>query len=141
MDHIYELYPSTPEVDPRIPERARGYLTQARETLGSPAGSIMLSASAVDSMLKANGLKEGSLYTRIDQAAERHFITEGMKAWAHQVRIDANFQRHADESEPLPTQQDAKRCFDFAMALGMFLFVLPAMVASGIDESKPADAS
>jgi hypothetical protein len=38
----------------------------------------MLSASAVDAMLKVKGYKSGSLYSRIDKAAEDHMITSEM---------------------------------------------------------------
>ena len=55
-----------------------------------------------------------------------------MAKWAHQVRLDANEQRHADESIPLPTIGDAQ----FVEALAEFLFVLPARVSRGIEESK-----
>jgi Domain of unknown function (DUF4145) len=95
-----------------------------------------MSAAAVDAMLKSKGLKDGSLYKRIDEAAKDHLITDGMAQWAHQVRLDANDQRHADENAPLPTKDDAQRCLDFAVALGEFLFVLPARVTRGINESR-----
>jgi len=96
----------------------------------------MLAASAVDAMLKARGLREGLLYTRIDKAATDHLITSDMAAWAHEVRLDANDQRHADEDAPLPDQADAKRAVDFALALGQLLFVLPARVQRGIADAK-----
>lgn len=99
-------------------------------------GSIMLAASAVDAMLKAKGLKEGHLYARIDNAAENHLITKDVARWAHQVRLDANEQRHVDEEAPLPTLEDAKRCLDFALALADILFVLPASVTRGIEDAK-----
>jgi hypothetical protein len=54
----------------------------------------MLAASAVDSMLKDKGYKEGSLYKRIDTAAADHLITDGMAQWAHPSPI---------ESEPTKT--------------------------------------
>ena len=60
-----------------------------------------------------------------------------MAKWAHQVRLDANDQRHADESAPLSTKQDAERSVRFALALAEILFVLPARVTRGIEESKP----
>ena len=50
----------------------------------------MLAASAVDSMLKEKGYKDGSLYKRIEQAAGDHLITAEMASWAHEVRLDAN---------------------------------------------------
>jgi hypothetical protein len=91
----------------------------------------MLAASAVDAMLKAKGLTDGVLYTRIEKAAADHLITQEMSAWAHEVRLDANDQRHADENAPLPTEDDARRAIAFASALGEFLFVLPAKVSRG----------
>jgi hypothetical protein len=93
----------------------------------------MLAASAIDAMLKAKGLKNGTLYTRIDEASKTHLITADMSAWAHEVRLDANDQRHADETAPLPDSHDAERSIEFAQALGEVLFVLPARVARGRD--------
>ena len=95
----------------------------------------MLAASAVDSMLKLKSYKEGNLYARIELAAKEHLITADMAKWAHDVRLDANDQRHADDSAPLPSVEDAKRCVDFAQALAQFIFVLPARVQRGIAEA------
>jgi hypothetical protein len=91
----------------------------------------MLTASSVDAMLKSKGYKEGTLYSRIDQAAKDHVITEEMAAWAHEIRLDANDQRHSDEAAPLPNEADAEKVIEFASALAQFLFVLPARVARG----------
>lgn len=92
----------------------------------------MLTASAVDAMLKAKGYTEGSLYARIDKAVQAHVITEDMGKWAHAVRLDANDQRHADEAAAMPEEADAKKSTDFASALGQFLFTLPARVSRGL---------
>ncbi len=91
----------------------------------------MLLASAVDAMLKDKGLKDGSLYARIDAAAKSHLITEEMAAWAHEIRLDANDQRHADDTVTLPNTADAEKVIEFAKALVQFLYVLPARVARG----------
>jgi predicted protein tyrosine phosphatase len=82
-------------------------------------------------MLKDKGYKEGSLNSRIDQAAKAHLITAEMAAWAHEIRLDANDQRHADEDAALPAEADARKVIDFASALAQFLYVLPARVARG----------
>ncbi len=82
-------------------------------------------------MLKARNYKEGSLYCRIDKAAADHLITEEMAQWAHEIRLDANDQRHVDENAPLPNADDAKRTIDFAKALADFMFVLPDQVSRG----------
>jgi hypothetical protein len=135
-DAVIEHFPSAGEVDSSIPERPREYLRQARESLHAPAGAIMLAASAVDAMLKLKGYTKGSLYSRIESAVTDHLITADMALWAHQVRLDANDQRHADEGATLPSEEEAKRVLDFTTALADFLFVLTARVTSGISESK-----
>jgi len=58
-----------------------------------------------------------------------------MARWAHEVRLDANEPRHADETTPLPTEDDARKCVDFALALAQFLFVLPAQVKRGLADA------
>lgn len=128
-----ELYPESKTVDGLIPDRARDYLKQAIDCIHSPAGAVMLAASSVDSMLKEKGYEAGSLYNRIEKAAEDHLITEDMSKWAHEVRLDANDQRHADQNADLPTEANATRIIDFVTALAQFLFVLPKMVQRGIE--------
>ncbi|HEX6728225.1 MAG TPA: hypothetical protein VF078_12810, partial [Nitrospira sp.] len=62
LDHeAVELYPSGTAVDSNIPERAKAFLDQAINSLSSPAGAVMLAASAVDAMLKSKNYREGSL--------------------------------------------------------------------------------
>ena len=135
-NNVQEMYPAPLEVDETLPERAKEYLEQAINSINAPAGAVMLAASSVDAMLRAKGLSEGSLYSRIKKAASDHLITEEMAEWAHDVRLDANDQRHADDSADLPTPDDAKRVIDFVQALGLFLFVLPARVERGITNAK-----
>ena len=86
-------------------------------------------------MLKIKGYIDGSLYTRIEKAAADHVITEDMSKWAHDVRLDANDQRHADQAAKLPTETDASRAVDFATALAEIMFVLPTRVQRGIKEA------
>lgn len=130
-----EIYPDSEAVDEAVEEPARQYLQQAIESLHAPAGTIMLCASAVDAMLKTKGYEEGSLNSRINQAAEDHLITQDMATWAHQVRLDANAQRHADEEGGLPSHDEARRTLAFAMALGEFMFVLPSRVEAGLAQT------
>lgn len=125
------LVPIPRTTSPDVPERVASRLRQAEETLASPTPSIMTSAAAVDAMLKEKGLKDGSLYARIGQAVAQAIITADMAEWAHDVRLDANDERHADESVNEPTPEDAQRCFDFASTLAELLFVLPARVRRG----------
>ena len=132
---VGEYYPVSRDFPDSIPDRPRTYLSQALESLAQPAGSIMLSASAVDAMLKVKNLRDGTLNQRIEKAVEQHLITEDMGRWAHQVRLDANDQRHADEEAEFPDQDSAKLTLEFATALAQVLFVIPALVTRGIEDS------
>lgn len=133
---VCEIYPSILNIDNSIPTKAKTYLSQALQSLHAPAGAIMLCASSVDAMLKEKGYREDTLNNRINKAAEDHLITKEMAQWAHEVRLDANDQRHADDEVVLPNENDAKKCVDFVLALGQFLFVLPAQVQRGLIEAK-----
>jgi hypothetical protein len=134
--YVQEIFPGAGVLDESIPNPARSYLQQAIDSLHSPAGAVMLAASSVDAMLKAKGNKDGSLYSRIKQAADDHLITSEMATWAHQVRLDANDQRHADKEATLPETNDASRSIHFAQALATFLFTLPTRVTRGLKESE-----
>jgi hypothetical protein len=130
------IYPNVTVISDSIPEKPREFLRQAQNSLHTPTGAILLCASTIDAMLKEKGYTKGSLYERIDKAAQDHLITGEMSKWAHQVRLDANDQRHAEKEDPLPTDKDAKLTFDFAMSFAQYLFVLPAMVSRGISDSE-----
>lgn len=134
-ERVIQFYPNAIDVDDSIPSPAKDYLQQAIDTLHAPSGSVLLSASAVDAMLKTKSYKDGSLASRIKKAVDDNLITSDMALWAHEVRLNANEQRHADDNMPLPTTEDAQKCVDFALALGTFLFVLPSRVKRGLEEA------
>jgi hypothetical protein len=128
---ISDIYPHLEKQPASLPTKASAFLGQAMESLHAPSGAIMLCASSVDAMLKDKNYKQGSLYTRIDQAATDGVITKDIAEWAHDVRLDANDERHADENATLPETDDAKRCIEFTKAFGIYLYTLPKMVADG----------
>lgn len=134
LNHVDGYFPNAQEsLSSSIPAEAREYLIQAQDSITiAPAGSIVMSASSIDAMLKAKRYEKGSLSIRIKEAVDKHLITPDMAAWAHEVRLDANAQRHADNGIGLPTSTDARNTFSFAQALAEFLFVLPARVKQGI---------
>ena len=134
---ITAIWPTVEVVPDELPQRAKEYLEQAISSLAAPAGAVILAASSVDSMLKAKGLTSGTLNTRIDEAAKTHLITTDMAAWAHEIRLEANSQRHADDTGPLPGLVDAQRAIEFAQALAEFMFVLPAKVQHGRQAASP----
>jgi len=130
---ISAYFPSSVIVNEEIPERPKIFLQQAQESLHAPSGAVMLCASAVDAMLKIKEYTAGSLYSRIEKAVEDNLITNDMASWAHEVRLDANDQRHADQTAAMPTREDAIRVIEFTSALAEYLFVLPARIQRGLN--------
>jgi len=131
-----EIFPAPKYIDESIPTKARRFLEQAINSINAPSGSIMLSASSIDAMLKEKGYSDGSLYDRINLAAKNHLITDAMAEWAHYIRLEANDQRHAEAESELPNETDAQKTVEFAQSLAHFLYVLPDRVNRGIQNSK-----
>ena len=129
---VIEIFPGSSEVSEDIPSRARTYLEQAIASIHAPAGAVMLSASAVDALLKEKGYMGGSLYSRIEKAVKDNLLTSEMASWAHEIRLDANDQRHSDEEASLPNGDDATKVIDFTLAIAEYLYVLPARVQRGL---------
>lgn len=138
---VTEIYPNPESVNDILPFKVKAYLQQAIDSVYAPAGSVMLCSSAVDAMLKEKGYKDGGMYPRINQASKDGLLTPDMAIWAHQVRLEANDQRHSDEEAELPTIEDAKKSIEFTKVLAEFLFVLPSKVKTGIDTSTPIVAT
>lgn len=132
------MFPAEKKAHEDIPEPARTFLQQAYETLHAPDASAVMAGSAVDAMLKIHGLKDGSLYERIDAALNKNLLTDGMAKWAHSVRLGSNRPRHADKEKPHVSPSEAKQSVEFAEALGNFLFVLTARIDRGIKAAEAA---
>jgi hypothetical protein len=129
---VINFYPTIESLDDSIPTKAKSFLEQAINSIHAPSGAIMLCASSVDAMLKEKGYIEGSLYSRINLAVDDHLITDNMATWAHEVRLDANDERHADDNAELPNGDNAQKAIEFTKALGQYLFVLPSRIERGI---------
>lgn len=137
---VLEMFPRLETVNDVIPFNVKKYLNQAIDSQHSPDGAVMLSASAVDAMLKEKGLAQGKLYPRIKLAVKNYIITSEMGKWAHQVRLEANDSRHADKDSKGPTPEDAKNTINFALALAEYLFVLPSKVNRGLEDTTNKDS-
>ena len=133
---ITKIFPPPSSVSfEHFPEEAVRYLKQAAKVLEEQDSAIMTIASAVNAMLQAKECQGHNLNKKIDNAVEKGIFTEDMKKWADSIRLFGNDSRHPKGQEP-PNREDARQCFEFAMTLGEILFVLPAKVARGLEETK-----
>lgn len=130
-----QFIPENQELSEVIPTQVRRFLSQAINSLFAPDGAAMLANSAVDATLKARGLKGGSVYKRLGEAVSQGLITNEMREWADDIRIESNNPRHADDaSEPISVER-AKLIVEFAKALADILFVLPAKAKAQANEA------
>ncbi|MES0091026.1 DUF4145 domain-containing protein [Mesorhizobium sp. M0030] len=128
---IIELIPAPKSVHEDVPEPARTFLRQAMETLHAPDAAAVMAGASVDAMLKTLTYEKGSVYERIEKAVAEHKLTEGMGAWAHEVRLGSNRPRHADKENPHVSEAEAKQSVEFAEALAYFLFILTKRIERG----------
>ncbi len=131
---FYHQQPQEYAADASFPPRAKAFFEQAVQSLNAPAGAVMLASSAVAAMLKEVGYSEGSLYSRIEQAADDKVISDDMALWASWVGLDKD--EDDDEGDELPTTEDAHRMLDFVKMLGEWLFVFPEKVKRGIQTAS-----
>ncbi len=139
---VLQVFPAVQDVPEDLPEKAANYLKQAMAAVHAPDGAVMLAGSAVDAMLKAKKLTDGSVYARIDEAVKQGILTGDMGEWAHSVRLGANRPRHADDHDPHTSEEEARQAIDFVFTLGRVLFTLPAAIERGkVASAGPTSAS
>ena len=76
---------------------------------------------------------KGTLYERIEKAAEQQKLTPDLAAWSHEVRLGGNDAAH--DEEPFD-KEDAERLSTFTRLVLLYLFTLPGM----LDEARGAPA-
>lgn len=78
----------------------------------------------------------GSLYQRIEILAQKSIITQDMKNWAHEVRLDGNQAAH---EEKLIHETAAKELMAFVELFLMYTFTLPGMLKIRRESADQAD--
>ncbi|MBE1527413.1 hypothetical protein GGC65_001869 [Sphingopyxis sp. OAS728] len=138
---IRDIYPSVETASEQLPEKPKKFFQQALESRHAPDGALMLAASAIDSMLKDKGYKDGSLFSRIELASNDGLLTKEMRDWAHEIRLSANEPRHADDDYDGATVQDVDQIIEFVKALTEYLYVLPSKVSKWKGAAQPSSQS
>ena len=135
-EFISLIIPKEKTYDKNIPDKARNDLTAAYETLHQPKASIIMSSRAVETMLQIKGYNDNYLNDKIIAAHGAGILTDDMKKWADEVRLDANKERHAALADNPPSKEDAERTLSFAETIAEILFVIPSKVTRGISASS-----
>ena len=91
--------------------------------------------SALEAGLREKFLDiEGTLYQRIESAADQGGLTAELADWAHQIRLSGNDAVHGGEQF---SREEAERLQAFTELVFLYLFSLPAMLEDA--RAEPAD--
>jgi hypothetical protein len=78
--------------------------------------------------------KNLTLFKRIDDLSDKGLITEAMRDWSHEIRLDGNDAVHDEQPE---TPADAAAMQKFTEAFLTYAFSLPTMVAENRAKRLP----
>ena len=122
------------------PENAGRFFEQGMENLPrnwDAAGTMF--RKALEAGLRDRWPKvTGTLYQRIEKVAAQGGLTEDMKDWAHQIRLDGNEAAHEDQ--PI-SEGRAQALSEFTKLFLLYVFNLPGMLAEARGQSDDDDGS
>ncbi len=81
---------------------------------------------ATKELMKDEAAKIKDLAPRIDALARAGRLTEDLRAWAHQIRLDGNDAVHGDSF----TKEQAEELLDFTELFLTYVYTLPARLAA-----------
>lgn len=119
--------PATPSAPQHTPPNVARYFEQGLDNLArnwDAAGTMFRKALDTGLTVKWPAI-DGSLSQRIDKVAEQGGLTEELREWAHQIRLDGNDAAH--ELEPID-QAQANSLSSFVEIFLLYVFTLPAML-------------
>ncbi len=132
------IVPAPPSLDapPHTPDSAARFFKQGRDNMSGnwdAAGTMFRSALEAALKDKFPDLS-GTLFERIQKAAEHNALTPDLAEWAHEIRIEGNQAAHEDQ----PYQrEDAERLEAFTDMVFRYLFTLPGMLQERKQQLSP----
>lgn len=126
---ILQIHPSAPrhEDSPHYPAKLRDVFVEVQEderANRTPARIITTCRSVLEVALRELGYEGGNLLQRIDKARGDGVLTEGMRVWAHRVRLQGNEAIH----ELNATKEEATELVAFLRLFMEVAFVLPKRI-------------
>jgi hypothetical protein len=135
---IIDTYPKPPTIEAPlyIPDNIRNFYLQTVKSFRHQSwdASAIMSRKVIEATAKHLDPKfSGNLKQRIDNLAAQHIITESMKDWAHEIRLEANVAAHEVEEFD---EKSAKDLLNFSEPFLMYVFTLPGM----LEERRKSDS-
>ena len=139
---LLEIAPSAPDTGAPnyTPQNVARFFEQAMDNLPSnwdAAGGMF--RKALDTGLKSKFPKmKGTLYARIEEAAEKQDLTPELAKWAHEIRLGGNDAAHEEE---LFSEKEAKDLAVFTQLVFQYLFMLPGMLSEARSDPDEGEAA
>jgi hypothetical protein len=129
--HVLEQWPENTITAPaNVPENIGRFYLQGLENLRAErwdaAGAMFRKALDVATKQLDVALRSLTLFKRIEALFQAGRITEAVRDWSHEIRLDGNDAVHDEEPE---SSEDAEAAQKFTEAFLTYTFSLPAMVA------------
>lgn len=125
-----EMHPTLVRKAPQgVPAQvASDYLEAARcVDAGAPRAAAAMFRRTVQSIMVEQGAKGETLYSQIEDLAQRALVTPPLKDWAHEVRVLGKAGAHADVPDDV-SPEDAKDGLNFTEELIKHVYVMPAEI-------------
>jgi len=129
---IVEIYPKPVPIDApaHVPDNIRNFYLQSIKSFRNELwdASALMSRKVIEAICKhLDPGVTGDLKKRIEKLAASHIITDSMKEWAHEIRLEGNSAAH----DELPfSKENAKDLLSFSELFLMYVFTLPCMLAT-----------
>jgi hypothetical protein len=141
---IIEIWPESTQGAPEnLPSNVENFFSQGLQNERSgnwdAAGAMFRKSLDIATKILDPTSANKNLFQRITALEKAGRLTADLAAWAHEVRIDGNASVHDDEPE---TREDVAAIHEFARAVLLYTFTLPALVAarsSNIETTEAAD--
>ena len=126
-------------VPENVPDNIASFYSQGSENLlakrWDAAGSMFRKSLDIATKTLDPALKSLKLFHRIEKLHKDGLITDALRDWSHELRLEGNEAVHDDEPE---TQDDASTSQKFAEAFLTYTFTLPALVIANRKKREPA---
>lgn len=115
------------------PSQPAKYYLQALASLDFKSwdGAVLLSRTAIQSIMKLMNAPAGNLKSQIDSLVTSGSLVQSIAKWAHRIRVLGNEAAHADDESEI-TESDARQITSLVEYLLQYLYVLPAQIEENV---------
>ena len=140
---IIDYYPKRkPKIDDAVPAGVASDYSEAMICFDANAfkAAAAMCRRALQTSVIERGAKNGRLVDQINQLFESKILPEGIKDWAHEIRLIGNVGAHPDEDGlATVTREEVDDLLKFMEAYLNYVYVMPLRVAKRRNARKSSN--